>query len=148
MKRFTLTFVFGICLGSFSVAQSVQTCADFGLPSLDVVEPAAENSRDFANGKTNLSVISSGAEKGDLHILVMSPPYDKDDFPTCQIISDVTNGGFAKVLMPMLEVDYDPAAGLSFDLPVEPMGDDAKTVRLVFTLNQANGKLDALFSGF
>jgi len=117
------------------------------LPSLDVVEPVADNSRDFANGKTNLSVISSGAETGDLHILVMSPPY-KGEVPTCQIVSDVTNTGFNKILLPMLEAEYDPAKGLSFDVPVEPMGDDAKTVRLVLTLNQANGELDALFTGF
>ena len=129
-------------------AQIVQSCQDFGALDLNIVEPAAENSKDFANGKTNISVINTEISNGAYHILVTSPPFDDKGVPTCQIISDITNDGFEKILMPMLEADYDPTKGLSFDVPVQPLGDSSKTVRLLIDLNQSNGKLDALFSGF
>jgi len=148
VRLISFTVTACIFLSTQGSAQIVQSCTEFGQASLDVVAPVTENSRDFANGKTNISVISNGDDKGKLHVLVMSPPYDDAGFPTCQVISDITNTGFKKVLMPMLEVEYDPTTGLKFDLPVEPMGEEAKTVRLMMTLNQANGKLDALFSGF
>ncbi|MEM7241620.1 MAG: hypothetical protein AAF429_05500 [Pseudomonadota bacterium] len=102
----------------------------------------------FANGKTNVSVITTEISDDAFHLLVTSPPMDANGSPTCQIISDITNDGFKKILMPLLEAHYDPAKGLSFDVPVQPLGEDSKTVRLLIDLNQSNGKLDALFSGF
>ena len=126
-----------------AVAQSVSDC-DWRTDMRFIAEPWEANTRTFAGGAVRLVVIDTyEPAAAPFQIVVISPPYAEEGWPQCRAI-----GAFAGVDFGALRAAYDPAEGLSFELPVEEWVEDTVTRpgRLWFTLNQATGQIEA-FAG-
>lgn len=145
----TFIVALGLSIGinHLANAQSVRDCSKSGQRTV-MVEPYSENTKSYSNGKTNVTLVDTGADRAWLMLQVTSPPLQQSGAPTCQLISFDDYIGFEKVLMVDLQALYDPAVGLMFDIPVITPEVSNKWTRLQFDLNQATGKLDAMFIGF
>ncbi|MBZ0127766.1 MAG: hypothetical protein K8F59_01495 [Rhodobacteraceae bacterium] len=152
MKRFVQILAAGAALlaASGAAAVTVEQC-DWRARADAIVEPWADYSRTFSNGKTRLAlldVIEPAA--GALHILVMSPPYDEMGGRQCKVISAASGIGFFGVEFTALDASYNPAIGLMFMVPVQVYDGSTGMGRgawLNFNLNQATGQIDAWLVG-
>lgn len=110
-----------------------------------IVEPWAQNTRTFSDGKTRLAMLDTvEPAAGWAYLLILSPPYSELGDRQCKLIG--TGGmGFSGMDFSGLQADYDPAQGLIFTLPVQfyqygPEDLAWRTIRIV--LNQATGQID------
>ncbi|HFQ15311.1 MAG TPA: hypothetical protein ENK41_03055 [Rhodobacteraceae bacterium] len=127
-------------------AQEVGAC-DWRASAWNLAEPWEENSRTFSNGAVRLAVLDT-IEPGAVpfNLLVLSPPYDELGVRQCRIISFSDGIGFAGITFSRLSASYDPAIGLSFEVPVMiylAEEEFANSALLRFSLNQATGEIGA-----
>ena len=144
---YVVTCGLSVGINHLADAQSVTECSKSG-QQIIALEPYSENTKSYANGKTKITLVDTEADRAWLMLQVTSPPLQQSGAPTCQLISFDDYIGFEQVLMADLVALYDPAVGLMFDIPVITPEVSNKWTRLQFDLNQATGKLDAMFVGF
>ncbi|SFK95226.1 hypothetical protein [Shimia haliotis] len=149
MSRFSyfVLSLFTLCAGP-AVAQQAFEC-DWPARADAIVEPWEENSRSFANGDVRLAVLDTiEPAAAAFHLLVLSPPYDEVGGRQCRILSLDEGLGFAGLDFSSLNASYDPSAGLVFDINASLYDVDtgtSETHRLVFTLSQATGDIQAMW---
>ncbi len=150
MKTVLFSVLASMLLASTAQAITIEDC-DWRARADAIVEPWAENSRTFSNGKTRLAlldVIEPAA--GAMHLLVMSPPYDELGGRQCKVVSAEPGIGFSGIDFTALTAAYDPSIGLMFTVPVlfyDPNIAMSRPARLEFTLNQATGVINAWLVG-
>lgn len=129
-----------------AAGQSVGDC-DWRATAAAIPEPWEAHTRTFANGEVRLALLDTiepGA--GAFHLLVLSPPRDALGARQCRVVSLDGTVGFAGLDFQGLEADYDPATGLTFQLPgtvYSPGADGTESVMLEVTVNQATGAVTA-----
>lgn len=149
MNRFKF-FAFAFFAGYAApvAAQQVFEC-DWRARGDAIVEPWEENSRTFAKGEVRLAVLDTiEPAAGALHIMVLSPPYDEVGGRQCRVLSLDQGIGFAGLDFATLEASYDPSVGLIFAVDVGLYDGEtgtSKPQRLMFTLNQSTGAIEAVW---
>ncbi|ASP18797.1 hypothetical protein ANTHELSMS3_00071 [Antarctobacter heliothermus] len=122
---------------------TVSDC-DWQASAWNLAEPWEENSRTFSNGKTRLALLDTIEPAAAwAHILVLSPPYSEMGDRQCKTIG-YGGMGFGGIRFNELTSSYDPATGLSFNVPVQAYNSaiaDFDWYSLRFTLNQATGDI-------
>ncbi|MEM9427738.1 MAG: hypothetical protein AAGA06_13655, partial [Pseudomonadota bacterium] len=102
------------------------------------------NTRTFANGGVRLAVLDMvEPAAAAFHLLILSPPFDALGLPTCQVISFDSTTGYKEMSLEGLTSSYDPATGLSFQVPMAVGPQPFDEGVLFFTLNQATGVIRA-----
>ena len=141
--------VVGACLlglamiGAASAAE-VHTCDQAESSAAYLAEPWETNTRRFADGDVRLAVLDLvEPAAGAFHLLVLSPPFDDFDHATCQVVSFANDLGYREMSLDGMRVDYDPAQGLIFEIPVSTGAETHDKGALFLTLNQATGELQA-----
>ncbi len=127
-------------------AQEVRDC-DWRASAWNLAEPWEENSRTFANGAVRLALLDTIEPAAvPFHLLVLSPPYDEVGARQCRVVSFDGGLGFGSIAFGRLTASYDPAIGLTFEVPVViylPEANFANPSLLRVTLNQATGAVGA-----
>jgi hypothetical protein len=135
--------ILALCfLASAASAQDVRDC-DWHASARNLVEPWSDHTRTFANGKTRLALLDTAGEPaaGSYYLLVLSPPYAELGDRQCRVIGHGAIG-FGYIDFENLDAAYDPANGLTFDVPVEIYdGETFVAHHLTFTLNQSTGEI-------
>ncbi len=148
MKRLITSLLAAACLSTPALAQSVSEC-DWRSSAAVLAEPWEENTRTYSNGKVRLAVVDTiEPAAGAFHLLILSPPYSEVGDRQCRIISKNDTIGFSGLDLSKIEASYDPARGLLFTLPAGNYNPDTGGSiwhPLSITLNQATGKITALF---
>ncbi|SMY06476.1 hypothetical protein [Flavimaricola marinus] len=125
-----------------ATAQQVTDCFGAMIANATTPEPYDAHTRTFANGAVRLTVVDAGGpEAANFHLLVLSPPYSEGE-AQCRAISRTDTEGWANLQFSDLSAAYDPATGLSFDLPatiVLPEAGFQNSTLLTITVNQATG---------
>jgi len=133
-----------VALPHMAHAQEVGAC-DWRASARNIVEPWADNTRLFSNGKVRLTLMDTvEPAAGAFHLLIISPPYNELGEPQCAIISRQGSIGFAGLNFNELEAGYDPATGLTFILPGTiylPEEGFSNSFQMAVTLNQASGDI-------
>jgi hypothetical protein len=146
--------MFWLGFAALATAQHVDDCVTengdaYQTSVRAMVEPWEDNTRTFANGDVRLAYLDTEEPvNASAFLLILSPPYDVMGAPQCKIITMLGGLGFASVSFGDLTAGYDPAIGLTFEIPVAlyNAGTDAYRVQpLSVTLNQATGLVTAAF---
>ena len=144
MNRFLSALALAL-VATPAAAQSVSNCDWLALAG-NLVEPWETHSRTFANGAVRLALLDA-MEPGAVpfHLLLLSPSGEEMGGRMCNVISLEPGFGFHNIFWDELEAVYDPAVGLTFDIPVEIWIDTGNSVMrgLRVTMNQATGAVDA-----
>lgn len=109
-----MMFVF---LATPAVAQTAFPC-DWQARADAIVEPWNDNTATFANGAVRvalLDVIEPAAAA--FYLLIMHPPYDELGGRVCTVVGRDIGIGYANIDFNGLEAGYDPARGLTFQVP-------------------------------
>lgn len=127
-------------------AQSVSDC-DWRARADAIPEPWEDYSRAFANGAVRVALLD-GIEPAAaaFHLLILHPPYMELGERQCHIVSFDDRIGYAALYFTELEAGYDPARGLTVDMPgMLYLPDDgfSNSLRLFVTINQATGEITA-----
>ncbi len=144
LSRFTTPLLALLALATTATAQTVSEC-DWRASAANLVEPWQDNSRTFSKGAVRLALLDTvEPAAAAFHLLVLSPPYDEVGARQCRVISGEGGTGFNFIDMKDLRSAYDPARGLTFDIPAGVFLSDGNTVvrGLIVTLNQATGGID------
>ena len=140
-------FLFGLIVAIFALPAAAQTASecDWRASAQALAEPWEANSRTFANGAMRVALLDTvEPAAGSYHILVLSPPYTELGDRQCRVISFQDTFGFAGIQFQDLTASYDPAIGLTFQLPVYIYLFDqgfSNAGLLKFSLNQATGRI-------
>jgi hypothetical protein len=134
--------------GCAANAAEIEGCGDWRTQVEAVAEPWESNTRTFANGAIRAVVIDTiEPAAGSFFLVLMHPPLDETGSPYCSLISPAAGGaGFSGMDLAAAVADYDPASGLSINLPVglyneATAGFDDVTLRV--TINQSTGDVVA-----
>lgn len=143
MFRLLITVLSLIASPAFANGVQIMDC-DWQSSARNIVEPWEDNSRSFSNGKTRVAALDTiEPAAGWAYVLVLSPPYSELGDRQCRVIG-INGSGFAGMDFNQLRSAYDPAAGLSFTVPVD-VYDFNRGVgvprQLWFQLNQATGQI-------
>ena len=136
-----------LCAGiaaSPAVAAEVHPCEEAEISALFLAEPWEANTQVFANGNVRLAILDMiEPAAAAFHLLILSPPFRELGLPTCQVVSFDGSLGYMVMSLDGLTSSYDPATGLSFQIPMaigpEPFDEGV----LFITLNQATGVVAA-----
>ena len=135
-------------LASPAAAVTVEDC-DWRASAATVMEPWEENTRTFANGRIRVALLDNiEPAAGPFHLLVLSPPFDELGGRQCKIVSYDGSMGFANVWFTDMVPTYDPAKGLSLDIPVYFWLSDenfSNSAMLTLTINQSSGAINTEF---
>ena len=138
---------FALCFATAALAQTVADC-DWQASAASLVEPWDAHTQTFANGEVRLAMLDTvEPAAGAFHVLVLSPPYDELGTRQCKTVGMGNGIGFGGIMWESLTSGYDPAVGLIFEVPVSKYNPETggfPTSLLSFTLNQANGDIDAV----
>jgi hypothetical protein len=127
-------------------AQAVMPC-DWQANAQALVEPWEETSRQFANGAVRVALLDTiEPAAGAFYLLVLSPPYDDVGGRQCKVIGAAPGIGFAGLDFGALASGYDPARGLTLQMPVTlfmPEDGTTRATLLNVTVNQSTGNVIA-----
>ncbi|GKY86229.1 hypothetical protein [Sinisalibacter aestuarii] len=122
-----------------AAAQTVEEC-DWRADMRFIAEPWEDHIASLANVGVRLAIIDMRDPVAvPYRLVVISPPYDEDDWPQCMTI-----GSFAGIDFAALQTGYDPNTGLIFTVPVrlyDAATDTTQPSVLTFSLNQASGDI-------
>lgn len=108
-----------------------------------IVEPWEENSATFANGAVRVALLDVIEPAAAAHyFLILHPPYDEMGARRCTVVGRAGGLGYAAVVFSELEAGYDPAVGLTIDVPATiylPEQNFQNSALLHITVNQASG---------
>lgn len=115
----------------------------------NIVEPWAEHTRTFANGKIRIAHLDTGGEPVccSSHLLIIAPdPNDEQGYNQCRVLSggaEDPGQGFLWIRFEQISASYDPARGLLLSVPVRRYVDGLNdTEGLVeVRINQATGAI-------
>jgi hypothetical protein len=129
-------------LAAPAAAQTAFPC-DWQARADAIVEPWDDNTATFANGAVRvalLDVIEPAA--GAFYLLILHPPYDELGSRVCTVVGLNESLGYANIDFNGLEARYDPARGLTFEVPVTiylPEQSFQNPALVSITVNQATG---------
>ena len=126
-------------------AAAVRDCDTFEANARNLVLPVEEGVRTFANGNVRLLHLDTGGEPAccSAHLMVLLPDPELPG-QICVLISADDRSGFYAIDLPGTKAAYDPATGLSLDVPVALHDGTASTPRrLRLRINQQTGVVDA-----
>lgn len=152
MRSWMLLLTAAMC-PAVAMGQVVNECDRVG-EARSIVEPWEDHSRTYANGVIRVAAIDTGGEPVccSSHLMVLSPSGNGEDGPVyrqCRIVSQTENFGFYAVDVGGIDARYDPARGLTLDVPVATWhtgmenGADPHWSRMSVTINQSNGDVSA-----
>lgn len=108
-----------------------------------IAEPWDQNTATFANDAVRvvvLDVIEPAA--ASYFLLIMHPPYDVLGMRTCSVIAQDSRLGYAAIFFNELEAKYDPATGLTLQVPAViylPEQSFQNSTLLTILVNQSTG---------
>ena len=129
-------------LAAPAAAQTALPC-DWQARADAIVEPWDDNTATFANGAVRvalLDVIEPAA--GAFYLLILHPPYDELGSRVCTVVGLDESIGYANIDFNGLEARYDPARGLTFEVPATiylPEQSFQNPALVSITVNQATG---------
>lgn len=127
-----------------ALAAEVRPCHAAETSALFLAEPWEANTRTFANGDVRLAILDMvEPAAAAFHLLILSPPFDTLGLPTCQVISFDGSTGYREMSLEGLTSSYDPATGLSFQVPMAVGPQPFDEGVLFFSLNQSTGAITA-----
>jgi hypothetical protein len=131
-----------------AMAAEVEACGDWRTDAQAMALPLEDNTRTFANGAIRAVVMDTiEPAAGSYFLMLTHPPLDETGAATCSLISPAAGGvGFSSMDISAAVADYDPARGLSINLPVGLYNQDTANfddVTLRVTINQATGDVAA-----
>jgi hypothetical protein len=131
-------------LASPVAAQTAFPC-DWQARADSIVEPWEDNIATFANGAVRvalLDVIEPAA--ASYYLLVLHPPVDEMAGRVCTTVGLDDELGYAGMFFNELEASYDPAAGLTLQIPAIiylPEQSFQNSALLQISINQSTGKV-------
>jgi hypothetical protein len=128
-----------ICLSSLPALAAEITPCDWRASSAALVEPWEDNSRSFANGAIRVALLDTvEPAAAAFHLLILTPPYTALGERQCHVISAAEDMGYLSLDFAALNADYDPATGLTLDLPGERYeGEAVLPVTLTVRIDQS-----------
>jgi hypothetical protein len=127
-----------------SQAQVISDC-DLQTSAWNLAEPWEDNTRTFSNGAVRLAVLDTiEPAAGAMHLLILSPPYGPLGDRQCKVLSWSEGIGYAWLYFNELKAGYDPARGLTFEIPVQyfdPETSFSNSMLIFLELNQATGAI-------
>ncbi|WP_066707985.1 hypothetical protein [Celeribacter ethanolicus] len=135
MKRLALLLPL---VASPAFAAEIAPC-DWRASSAALVEPWEDNSRSFANGAIRVALLDTvEPAAAAFHLLILTPPYTALGERQCHVISAAQDMGYLSLDFAGLNAHYDPATGLTLDLPGERYeGEEALPVTLTVRIDQS-----------
>jgi hypothetical protein len=119
-------------LAAPAAAQTAFPC-DWQARADAIVEPWDDNTATFANGAVRVALF---------YLLILHPPYDELGSRACTVVGLDENLGYANIDFNGLEAGYDPARGLTFEVPATiylPEQSFQNPALVSITVNQATG---------
>lgn len=108
-----------------------------------IVEPWEDHSATFANGAVRVAVLDvAEPAAAAYYLLILHPPADELGLRTCTLVGLDVDLGYAFIDFSVLEAGYDPATGLTFQVPAMiylPEQSFQNSALLKITVNQATG---------
>ena len=129
-------------LAAPAAAQTAFPC-DLQARADAIVKPWDDNTATFANGAVRvalLDVIEPAA--GAFYLLILHPPFDELGSRVCTVVGLNKSIGYANIDFNGLEARYDPARGLTFEVPATiylPEQSFQNPALVSITVNQATG---------
>jgi len=142
MRR--LFLLFWVLCATPAAAQVAMPC-DWVARADSIVEPWDENTRTFASGEVRvalLDIVEPAA--ASFFLLVLHPPYDEVGSRVCTVVGLDEGLGYAGVFFQDIEANYDPARGLTIQMPAIiylPEQSFQNSALLSVTINQATGNV-------
>ncbi len=134
--------LFAAVLVSPAAAQTALPC-DWQARADSIVEPWEENTATFANTAVRVALLDTiEPAAGAAYLLILHPPLDELGARTCTVVGLDDGLGYAAIYFQDLEAGYDPAVGLTFDVPAViylPEQSFQNSTLLSITVNQATG---------
>ena len=125
-------------------AVEVTDCENLGSPDA-IIEPWEDNTRTFSNGKIRIAALDLiEPAAGAAWLMVLSPPYDELGARQCRMIGFAPGTGFAGIYFKEISADYDPAKGLTLNVPAQfylPEEGFTNSILVRATINQATGDI-------
>lgn len=126
-------------------AQELQSCDSSAANAQFLKMPVEESVRSFAQGAITMIELDTFGEPAccSAYVMIVYPSPD-DPFPRCLLLTQGNQLGYLSTALNRARAAYDPARGLTVDLPVESYAETGPlpgTVRL--TVNQADGTVTA-----
>ena len=144
--RFFPTLMMCALVSAPAAAQEVRQCDELASAQA-IAEPWDENTRTFANDRVRLAIIDTlEPAAAAFHLMILSPPYDELGSRQCRLVGLGNKLGFAGLSLDGLSSSYDPAKGLTWELPATVY--DAATggfqqAPLSVTIDQSSGEITA-----
>ena len=140
-----MRLIFAICTALFAgpaFAQAAFPC-DWQARADNIVEPWEENSTTFANGAVRIALMDTvEPPAAAFYLMILHPPFDELGLRTCTMVGLDKGLGYGAIYFDQLDSSYDPARGLTFDVPAViylPEQNFQNSARLQITVNQATG---------
>lgn len=125
-----------------AVAQAAYPC-DWEARADAIVEPWEENSATFANGAVRVALLDvAEPAAAAFFLLILHPPHNELGLRQCTVVGLDEGLGYAAIFFDKLKAGYDPAQGLTFDVPAIiylPEQSFQNSALLHITVNQAAG---------
>lgn len=125
-------------------AATLRDCETFEANARNLVLPAEEGVRTFADGAIRFLLLDTGGEPAccSMHLLV-SLPASEGPGDVCGLISNEGTFGYQDIALREARARYDPSVGLTVEVPATVYGDaDGTGVTVVVTVDQAAGTID------
>ena len=135
-------FALAVLLVAPAAAQTVGDCDDWRANARNIFW--SDPTRTFGNGAIRLVALDTVEPAlGAFHVMVTFPDAE-EMFLDCRLVSGEGNMGFAGLSLSRASAAYDPATGLSVDIPVGVSdGGRHGTANLRVTVNRATGAVTA-----
>ena len=137
-----IIIAFSVLYAHVAAAQAAFPC-DWQARADAIVEPWEENTASFANGAVRVALLDTiEPAAAAFYLLILHPPYDEVGGRSCTVVGLDEGLGYAGVLFDELEASYDPATGLTFEVPAViylPEQSFQNSTLLTITVNQATG---------
>lgn len=111
-----------------------------------IVEPWEDNTAVFADGAVRVALLDTiEPAAAAFYLLILHPPFDELGARTCTVVGLDDGLGYANMKFNELEAEYDPATGLTFNVPAaiyQPEQSSQNMALLSIVVNQATGTVN------
>lgn len=146
MRHFLALLILG--LAQAAMAADIRDCETWEANARNLWLPPSDGVRSYSNGRVTLIHLDTGGEPVccSSHLMVLHPAGDGEPWQACTLISHHEGLGFAALALPGAEAGYDPAHGLTIEVPgqlylLEESFQNPVLLRV--TVNQATGTVTA-----
>lgn len=138
------SILFALTIAAPASAQVAFPC-DWQARADSIVEPWEDHSATFADGAIRvalLDVVEPAAAA--FYLLILHPPTDELAGRTCTVVGLDEGLGYAAMMFDELSAEYDPAVGLTFQIPAIiylPEQSFQNSALVSITVNQSTGEV-------